>query len=212
MRKRALSTILAFMLVLGLFPATAFAAEGHWAQQAVDKLNGIYGDNVFTASDDAMTEGDAYSVLQRMDSASNEVTGSSTTRNLTRGKACTILTEIFHIPIPTDNISAIQYLYNQNIINGTASGLDENGAVTKAQFAVLTYRVLNFVGGGMAESTDVLKPGTEEYFAWMYLAARCCVPFETTALDTQMSSATVKTIVPTTTESGEVWNNNNMVE
>jgi len=203
MRKRALSTILAFMLVLGLFPATAFAAEGHWAQQAVDKLNGIYGDNVFTASDDAMTEGDAYSVLQSMGST-NSVVSKSSTNNLTRGKACTILTEIFHISV--GNTSAIQYLYEQNIINGKSeSDLDETGTVTKAQFAVLTYRVLNFVGGGMAESTDVLKPGTEEFFAWMYLAARRCVPFAVTSeqLNTTIASAAIQTYVYI--EEGSEW-------
>ena len=42
---------------------------------------------------------------------------------------------------------------------------------------MLTYRVLNSVGGGMGSAVAGLKPGTPEYMAWMYLAVRKCVPF-----------------------------------
>lgn len=180
MRKRILAIFTALVLALGLFPTVAFATGEHWAQQAVDALNGIYGNNVFTGDDTTMTEGDAYSILQSMGSVSSEVTDNSETL-LTRAKACTILTEIFHIPV--GNTSDIQYLYEQNIINGKSeSDLDENGTVTKAQFAVLTYRALNFVGGGKGSSVTSLKPGTKEYFSWMYLAARKVVDFNIDAV------------------------------
>ena len=96
---------------------------------------------------------------------------SGDSENLSRGTACEVLADVFGLPVP-EGKTAIQYLYDQNIISGKANGnLAESDPVTKAQFAVLTYRVLNSVGGGMGSST-ALKPGTKEYFAWMYLAAR----------------------------------------
>jgi len=188
MKKRILSVLLAAVLLVGMVPM-AFAAEAdlqaHWAQQAVDTLNGIYGEGVFAASDEPMTAADAVDTLAALGHTENIAV-------FDRGNACTILAKMFHIP--TGDQTAIAYLYDQNIINGTADDLDENGTVTKAQFAVLTYRVLNFVGGGLTESTDVLKPGTEEYFAWMYLAARRCVPFDATAetLNDIINSSTIK--------------------
>src|SRR5699024_6369834 len=51
--------------------------------------------------------------------------------------------------------------------------------------AVLAYRVLNAVGGGFGSSTG-LKPGTDDYFAWMYLAARSCVGFDTASAQDDM--------------------------
>ena len=190
MKKRILSVLLAAVLLVGMVPM-AFAAEAdlqaHWAQQAVDTLNEIYGADVFTAEDVIMTEGEVYSVLQSMGSTSSKIAESSTTE-LTREKACEILVDIFRIS--TGEKSAIEYLYEKNIINGkTEDDLEEDVSVSKAQFAVLTYRVLNFVGGGLTESNDVLKPGTKEYFAWMYLAARRCVAFDVTGeqLDAKVS-------------------------
>ncbi|MGM9608421.1 MAG: S-layer homology domain-containing protein [Oscillospiraceae bacterium] len=148
--KRWLAGLLCAALLLSLLPTAALAEEGHWADDAVNTLNGIYGSGVFEASDENMTEADAAAVLKKMDS-STSVSLDTTTEpspDLSRAKACTILADIFDLPVP-DGTSAIQYLYQQNIINGYADGsLGETDSVTKAQFAVITYRVLNFVGGG----------------------------------------------------------------
>ena len=176
----------------------ARAAGGHWADEAVTALNNIYGSGVFQASDETMSLSDAATVLQAMGCESEKLPnpGSGDTSSFTRGTACEVLAEVFQLPLE-ENQSAIEYLYKKNIINGDASGnLDADGAITKAQFAVITYRVLNSVGGGKGSSNEALKPGTKEYFAWMYLAARSCVPFNTESLNTAISSATVRTSVP----------------
>lgn len=165
-------------MVLAMFPATAFAAgEAHWAQPAVDALNGIYGNGVFVTNDDPMTNSELNTLITATKWAAT--TGLDGSENLTRGKACELLADVFGLPIGEQ--SAIEYLYAQKIINGKADGdLDADGDVSKAEFAVLTYRVLNSVGGGLGSSNEALKPGTKEYFAWMYLAARRATEFKTT--------------------------------
>ena len=209
--RRGLCGVLCLVLLLGLLPAEALAEETegqgtHWAQSAVDQLNKIYElpksdteSTSFSVSEDAMTVSGVQSLLKAMgcstDKLENEPGGTS--ESLTRGQACEVLADVFSLPVARDQ-SAIQYLYQQNIISGTSEDdLDEDGSVSQAEFAVLTYRVLNAVGGGLGSSNEALKPGTDEYFAWMYLAARSCVPFNVDGLNTAISSATVKTIVPT---------------
>lgn len=180
MKKRVLSILLAFVLGLGAFPAAAFAAgpeEAHWAQQAVDTLNGIYGDGVFAAVDDPMTEAQAASVLQSMGCSTDAELGEGC---LTRGKACDILADVYRLPVGEK--SAIAYLNDGNIINGYADGsLGAEDEITRAQFAAVAFRVLNSVGGGKGSSIAVLKPGSREYFAWMYLAARKATAFSADA-------------------------------
>ena len=192
MKKRLLAIFLTLAMALALFPVSAWAADAPWAQSAVDALNGIYGSSdsngPFSASDTVMTEQDL-STLLTATGWTTDVPLSSETPNpsLTRGTACTVLADVFGLPI--GDHSAIQYLFDQNIINGESTdNLNESGTVTHAQFAVLAYRVLNFTGGGMGSSNTVLKPGTEEYFAWMYLAARRCVPFQSNAVNTPIGT------------------------
>lgn len=190
--KRWLAGLLCAVLLAGLLPMEARAAGGHWADDAVTALNNIYGSDVFQAEDTAMTQGDAYAVLSRMGCKSEKVSESSTAA-LTRGVACEVLAEVFQLPLK-ENQSAIEYLYRKNIINGYADGaLGAEQPITKAQFAVITYRVLNSVGGGKGSSNEALKPGTKEYFAWMYLAARSVVQFG------DATSASTETI------SSEIW-------
>ena len=170
MKKKLLSAALALALCLTLLPGTALAAEASWAADAAGTLNGIYGKNVFSADDGTMTVAELNTLMEKTGWETAKA-GSNDSENLSRGTACEVLADVFDLPVP-EGKTAIQYLYDQNIINGKANGdLAESDPVTKAQFAVLTYRVLNSVGGGMGSST-ALKPGTKEYFAWMYLAAR----------------------------------------
>lgn len=177
--KKWLAGLLCAVLLVGLLPTAALAADASWANQAVNKLNEIYGGGVFTASTDTMTVGNAYTVLSDMGCTADGITENSTD-DLTRGAACTALADIFKLPLGEE--SAIQYLYDKNIVNGKSNGnLDESGGVSKAEFAVLTYRVLNSMGGGKGSSVEALKPGTKEYFAWMYLAARKAVSFDASA-------------------------------
>ncbi|WP_297233217.1 S-layer homology domain-containing protein [uncultured Flavonifractor sp.] len=189
--KRWLSIVLCLVMVLGLLPATALAADTSWAESAVSTLNGIYGSGTFSATDAEMTVGNATTVLNKMGASTDKLTDEENdTSTLTRSTACEVLADVFGLPVD-ESESAIAYLYNQNIINGKSENdLNKNGSVSQAEFAVLTYRVLNSVGGGKGSSVDVLKPGTDEYFAWMYLAARACVPFQSSQINKKMSEAT----------------------
>ena len=191
--RRGLCGVLCLVLLLGLLPAAALAEETggqgtHWAQSAVDQLNEIYelpksgeGSTSFSVSEQAMTVSEVTALLKAMGCSTDKLKNDSdgTSEPLTRGQACAVLADVFSLPV-TGNQSAIQYLFQQNIISGTsANDPDESGSVSQAEFAVLTYRVLNAVGGGLGSSNKALKPGTDEYFAWMYLAARDCVSFST---------------------------------
>lgn len=187
--KRWLCGGMCLLLLLGLLPAAAQAEEGTaaWAGEAVETLCEIYGDDLgVSASLELMTKAQAAAVFTNMGNTAvaDTLAGQG---NLTRGAACTALTQAF--AIPTGEKTAILYLYERNVINGKSTDeLDEDGTVSCADFAVLTYRVLNFVGGGLGSSVEHLKPGTEAYFAWMYLAARRCVAFQSAQLETPMDS------------------------
>ncbi|HIR08856.1 MAG TPA: S-layer homology domain-containing protein [Candidatus Avoscillospira stercoripullorum] len=187
--KRWLCGGMCLLLLLGLLPAAAQAEEGTaaWAGEAVETLCKIYGSDLGVSDSlEPMTKAQAAAVFTYMGNTAvaATLTGQG---NLTRGEACTALTQAF--AIPTGEKAAILYLYERNIINGKSAGeLDENGTVSCADFAVLTYRVLNFVGGGLGSIVEQLKPGTEAYFAWMYLAARRCVAFQSNQLETSMNS------------------------
>ena len=189
--KRWTAALLCAVLLLGLLPTAALAADGGWAQSAVDTLNGIYQTSVFSTDDTApMTVGDARMVLTAMGSSDDALTGGEGDR-LTRAMACEVLADAFSLSIPAGR-SAIAYLYENNIINGVGDGnLNETGSVTLAQFAVLTYRILNHTGGGMGSSIAGLKPGTDEFYAWLYLAVRKCVPFS--VVNTPIGTATIET-------------------
>lgn len=191
--KKLLAVLLSALLLTSLLPTGVLAADdGSWANSAVTALEKVYGTGMFSNSTDNMKEKDLAGMLGESktgwtvsDKISLDQSGDTL---LTRSKACEVLAEVFSLDISSSS-PAIKYLYDQNIINGTdANGtLNENGPVSHAEFAVLTYRVLNAVGGGEGSSNDALKPGTKEYFAWMYLAARACVPFNSTQLTKNMS-------------------------
>ena len=89
--KRWLSGLLCLVLLLGLLP-TAALAEGtpHWAQSAVDVLNGIYADGTFSISEQDMTVRDAQTALDNMGASTDKLTG-ETNSALTRGTACEVL-------------------------------------------------------------------------------------------------------------------------
>ncbi len=189
--KKWLSGALCLVLLLGLLP-TAALAEGEtadWADPAVTVLKEIYGSDLGVSSSlDPMLKSQAAGVFTKM--GNPEVAATLTGEgNLTRGEACTALVTAF--AIPTGGKEAINYLFEQNIVNGKSEGdLGAEEPVSFAEFAVLTYRVLNFVGGGKGSSVAELKPGTEAYFAWMYLAARRCVAFKPDHLNDTIDDVT----------------------
>lgn len=186
MKKRVLSILLALVMVMALLPTAALAAEASgvdtaWAVSAVKALNGIYGAGLFptgqTGLQENMTGAGAASLLEKMGFTNTDLS-EDILNNLTRETACDVLADVFGLPVGSG--SAIQYLQEKNIISGKADGTaDKAGALNCAEFAVLTYRVLNLVGGGLGSSGE-LAFGSEEYFAWMYLAARGCVDLEET--------------------------------
>ena len=177
MKKRMLSMFLTLCLCLSLLPMSALAADGdHWADSAVNTLNEMYNVNsLFEANDKDLSFKDAESTLDAAgwhSDAFDEAYAAKDSENdpVSRGLACEVLAEIFNLPI--GNESAIEYLYEKNIINGYANGeLGEDDSISMAQFAVVTYRILNSIGGG-ASSTTGLTPGTVEYNSWMFLTNR----------------------------------------
>lgn len=188
MKKRAISILLTLVMTLGLFPTAAFAAgAADWAQDAVNKLNEIYEPDLgISSSTDPMLKSQAAAVFTKMGNSAvaDTLTGEG---YLTRAEACDALVQAF--AIPTGGKSAIEYLYEKNIISGKSSGaLEEGGDVSSAEFSVLIYRVLNYTGGGEG-SVESIKPGTEEHFAWMYLAVRACVPLQSTQTGVKISDA-----------------------
>ena len=194
-----------------MLPVSAFAADASWADSAVSALDEVYGSGVFSADGGEMTHGDAKTIAASVGWSTYKI-DSDTNLKLTRSAACDVLADVFDLPVTSDQ-TAIEYLYGQNIISGTADGtLNETGSVSFAEFAVLTYRVLNAVGGGKGSDTG-LKPGTDEYFAWMYLAARKCVTLEVyaNAADTAIKNVTMKTVNANGSDAGEktgeaLWN------
>ena len=173
MKKRILSLLCSLALLVTMMPVSAFAADASWAQSAVSALNEIYGSGVFSADDGLMSNADVKSVLSKTGWETEVLLDDN---EFTRSDACEVLADVFMLPL--GNQSAIQYLYDKNIVSGTANGdLNEDSSVSFAEFSVLSYRVLNTVGGGMGSAISGLKPGTDEYYGWLYLAVRKCVPF-----------------------------------
>ena len=171
--KKWLSGALCLVLLLGLLPTAALAEDTpHWADSAVTVLNELYGSDIFSASDEAMDTGAAQTVLNNM--GRSDLTAPSP---FNRAAACEVLADVFALPVGEE--AAITYLYEQNIVNGKSEGdLGAEEPVSFAEFAVLTYRVLNFVGGGTGSKEGWPAPGSKGYIAWMYLAVRKCVPFD----------------------------------
>ena len=173
MKKRILSLLCSLALLVTMMPVSAFAADASWAQSAVSALNEIYGSGVFSADDGLMSNADVQSVLSKTGWKTDVLLDDN---EFTRSDACEVLADVFMLPLGKQ--SAIQYLYDKNIVSGTANGdLNADGSVSFAEFSVLSYRVLNTVGGGMGSAISGLKPGTDEYYGWLYLAVRKCVPF-----------------------------------
>ncbi len=173
MKKRILSLLCSLALLVTMMPVSAFAADASWAQSAVSALNEIYGSGVFSADDGLMSNADVQSVLSKTGWKTDVLLDDN---EFTRSDACEVLVDVFMLPLGKQ--SAIQYLYDKNIVSGTANGdLNVDGSVSFAEFSVLAYRVLNAVGGGKGSAISGLKPGTDEYYGWLYLAVRKCVPF-----------------------------------
>lgn len=177
--RKHLAALLSAVLLLGLLPVTSLAAPASWASDAVTALYNVY--DVTFLSDDS-TPMTIEAAADFFDAVGYETTE---TGPMTRSKACDILAQIYNLPVGSGADAAIRYLYEKNVINGykgEAVNLGEDDPIDQASFAVLTYRVLNFVGGG-GGSTTALKPGTKEYFSWMYLAARRAVEFQSNTND-----------------------------
>lgn len=145
---RLLAILLTLVMAVGLLPMQALAANP--ADDAVSELNKALGADVFQAGDGALTQGDVAAVLAAAGYDSGDFTPGSD-KAVTRGEGCEALAVLFQLPIGDD--SAIQYLYEQGIINGLATedpeevNLDEGGALLQMQFALVAYRVYNAVGG-----------------------------------------------------------------
>ncbi len=166
-RNKLVCIVLSVCISLTMFPIGCFAA--HWSDEAVNTLNEIYGNNIFSTDETIpITKESMNTFLEKMNWATD--VSLINTENLTRGEACEILADVFRLPIG-DN-SAIKYLYDQKIVCGYANGgLGENDDVTYAQFATLTYRILRTLGVGTGTQTQ-LQPETNDYFNYSYLKAR----------------------------------------
>ena len=200
MKKKLLSIILAVAVSLSLTVPALAAEDADWAAGAVRELNGIYGAGIFSADNEStMTEGDVHTALTAMGANASGVAGGSAAP-MTRGQTCKLLAAVFRLPVESDQ-TAIQYLYEQNIVNGkSANDLGESDPITNAQFSVLIYRLIVAGGGGKGFSNPDYKIGNENAFAWTYLNMRGCVlsdyhsDYDTTIIGNEQ--ATVLTVTP----------------
>lgn len=104
MKKRVISLLMVLALTVGLLPTSALAAgTTNWAQSAVDALNAIYGSGMFSADDTAeMSEKDTVDLLEKMGCTTDVVLDNGTSgAQLTRGKACEVLADVFDLPVDT---------------------------------------------------------------------------------------------------------------
>ena len=182
--KRWLAALLSVVLLLGLTPVTALAEEepatAPWAEDAVAQLKTIYGSAIgshFSASTAVMETADAAALLTAVGS------GITVTEPFNRREACDILARLYNLPLG-ENESAICFLYDKGIINGYqgagSAEVGQENPINHAEFAVLMYRVLNFVGSGegfsdTAKGQDGVPLSGDEFFCWMYLYVRGCM-------------------------------------
>lgn len=170
MYKKVIACCLALMMFSTSFSVLAAENSSHWADSAVNALNEIYDTDVFVSSDDNITVNDITAILEATNLKYNGTLLNDADSTITRESACTVLADIFSLPL--NDSEAIDYLYEKNIINGMADGsLNRDGSVSKAEFSVLAFRILNTLGGGKGTRIYGLYPGTYEYFCWLYLAS-----------------------------------------
>lgn len=187
MKKRFLSVLLCLCLLVGALPVTVLAettpetaeyAGVPWARQAVEFLNVIYGAGTFTGDGSELTKSEAETLLAKMRCVTDQLDHIGQARPdeapnlpLSRADACAVLVQIFNMPIG-ESQEPIEYLNGQNIIMGDKDGnLNPEGTVTEAEFAVLTFRVMNAVGGGGGVDSTGLLPGSLPHIAWRFLSA-----------------------------------------
>ncbi|MBC8535153.1 hypothetical protein [Feifania hominis] len=153
-----LALLLALVLVVGLVP-TAVAAEEDtsWMSEPVDRLNEILGSDVFVASTAPITYGEIAAVLRAAGYDGGKF-AQNTAATATRADGCEAIAVLFQLPVGDG--SAIQYFFDHKYINGTAEGeLNESGALSAAEFAVLTDRLYSELGGF---ATPPTTPGEGE--------------------------------------------------
>ena len=136
--KKVISLCLALILCLSMLPMAAVAEEPDpmvaRAEAAAEALNEALGKDVFQAGEELLREGDVAAILKAAGNQSANYKENST-EALTRGEACEALAVLFQLS--TGNQSAIEYLCDMGIIQGTADGdLDEDGDINQMQRCV----------------------------------------------------------------------------
>ncbi|OPY62226.1 MAG: S-layer protein precursor [Pelotomaculum sp. PtaU1.Bin065] len=184
--KKFLSLCLVLILMVVLFSGTAMAAgPAHWASDAVDKLNELYGDGTFSDEyEEAVTAGDLNDLLGEtfkypdidgftgLDGAGEDVA-------VTRGVLAHTLVKLFNLgEITGDDAeerigAAIEICMNKGIISGYPDGtFGENDPVNHGMLAVAFYRAVNKAAGGTEENQWGLTPGAYGYEELLYFAVR----------------------------------------
>lgn len=218
--KKILSLCLMLVVSAVLFTNTAIAASpAHWASDAVDKLNGLYGNGTFSDDyEEAVTVGDLSDLLEQTFKCSGlsgfvGLEGAEEDVAVTRGVLAHTLVKLFNlgnIPEGSDEekiSSAVEICMGKGIVSGYPDGtFGENDPVNNGMMAVAFYRAVNRAAGGTKVNKWELTPGAYGYEELLYFTVRS-IPFGEDAYNTAFDenvSITVNEAVYTGAEN--VWN------
>ncbi|ATW23753.1 S-layer homology domain-containing protein [Candidatus Formimonas warabiya] len=178
---------LCLMLVLSmvLFSDTVVATPNHWASDAVDKLNELYGGGTFSDDyEEMVTVGDLDDLLEQTFKYSDlsgftGLDGAEEDGTVTRGILVHTLVKLFNLGeiTGTDDeeriSSAIEICVNKGIMSGYPDGtFGENDPVNHGILAVSFYRAVNKAAGGTEENKWGLTPGAYGYEGLLYFTIR----------------------------------------
>jgi hypothetical protein len=189
--KKYLPLLLSFSLLLAFLPMTAAAADQrHWAADAADTLNGVYGDGIFSASESFVTVDAARELVTRTlgyppgYEPIDGYLGHGTL--LTRLQAAQIAYELYGLganlsagPFTDTDNPAVVTLRSLGVVAGHIDGsFRPSDPVSKAELAVIFYRTLSKVGGTGNMLLEHAKPGAFGYNELMYLATRSALQYD----------------------------------
>lgn len=207
---KCISMLLTLALVLSILPVTAFAGEPQpWANDAVSKLNTVYGANTFIADNDSVTVEAAKTLLINKFSyaADSEIITNylSTGTNLTRLQLAQVVCSLYGLTVDQSaaeftaaafsdcDDSAVKTLRILGIVAGRPDGtFAPSGEVTNAELAVIFYRALGKIGAAGDTGSASIMPGKYGYEELMYLITRGVGVHQDDSLTQDIGPATVR--------------------
>lgn len=186
--KKCFSLLLSLVLALSLLPMNVFADSQPWANDAVDALNYIYGDDTFIADNASVTVDAVKALLTNKFSYPEDgeiITDYlNTGENLTRLQLAQVVYSLYGLtedlsagPFSDCDDSAVITLRSLGIVSGRSSEIfAPDDMVINAELAVIFYRALGKIGASDGAALNTIKPGEFGYDELMYLCTRSCVP------------------------------------